>query len=181
MWLIRERLYLGDYRSGALALEGALHPVLPEGELAPFAGVVSLCALHTLLETCPDEPESEDTEWLQLPILDGGNGESEFELALQVAMPFVRRGMKRGNVLIHCAAGMSRSVSLVAALLCEEGLAVDAAYERIAHSKGEALAIAVAERMCLIAPAPEFRACLRRLYPRAAIGSADLDGRNRGG
>jgi protein-tyrosine phosphatase len=169
MWLIRERLYLGDYRSGALALAGAEHPVLPEGRREPFAGVVSLCALQTLLESCPAEPASACTEWLQLPIVDGGNGETEFELALRVAVPFVRRRMLQGNVLIHCAAGMSRSVSVVAALLCEEGLDVEAAYEAIAHTKGEALAIAAAERMTSIAPAPEFRACLRRLYDRAGV------------
>jgi hypothetical protein len=164
MWLIRERLYLGDYHSGEEALSGVEYPVAPEGTYAPFAGVVSLCAMRIISRNCPEEPVSDLTEWLELPIVDGGNGEGEFEAALRVAVPFVRRRRKRGNVLVHCAAGMSRSVSLIAALLCDDGLGVEQAYETIAHIKGRALSIAESEAMTLIAPAPEFRACLRRLY-----------------
>jgi protein-tyrosine phosphatase len=164
MWLIRERLYLGDYRSGEQALAGMKHPVLPEGRLAPFAGVVSLCELSSLTDTCPEAPASENTEWLQLPILDGGNGEQEFEDALTVAIPFVKRRMKRGNVLIHCAAGMSRSVSIIAALMCEEGCDVEEAYANIARTKGRALLLGEGQHLHLISPAPEFQACLRRLY-----------------
>jgi protein-tyrosine phosphatase len=168
MWLIRERLYLGDYHAGEQALAGAMHPVLPEGVLAPFAGVVSLCSMQLFSDSCPEDPAAALTEWLQLPIEDGGNGEEEFEGALNVALPFIRRRMQQGNVLIHCAAGMSRSVSIIAALLCEEGLELDAAYETIARTKARALAIAEAEHRMLIAPAPEFRACLRRLYRAAS-------------
>jgi protein-tyrosine phosphatase len=168
MWIIRERLYLGDYRSGEQALAGVEHPVLPEGRLAPFAGVVSLCELASLTDECPDSPANELTEWLQLPILDGGNGEQEFEDALAVAIPFVRRHMKRGNVLIHCAAGMSRSVSLIAALFCEEGCDVEEAYASIAQTKGRALALGEGQHSHLISPAPEFQACLRRLYQAAS-------------
>ena len=47
--------------------------------------------------------------------------------------------------------------------------AVDTAFETIARTKGEALAIVAAERTTSIAPAPEFRACLRRLYDRASV------------
>ncbi len=166
MWFIRERLYLGDYRSGEQALAGLEHTVLPEGNAAPFAGVVSLCAMATISDNCPEEPVSELTEWLQIPIVDGGNGEDEFEGALRIGMPFVRRRIKQGTVLIHCAAGMSRSVSLIAALLCDEGMPVEEAFAFVARGKGTALSVAEAQYMGLIAPAPEFRACLRRLYGR---------------
>ena len=44
------------------------------------------------------------------------------------------------NVLVHCAAGMSRSVSVMAALLCEQGLGVPEALERIALAKARAVA-----------------------------------------
>ena len=165
MWLIRERLYLGDYRSGEEALGGALQAVAPGDELAPFAGVVSLCPIPLLPGERLDRPASEQTEWLKVPIADGGNGQDEFEAALAIALPFVRRRARQGNVLVHCAAGMSRSVSVVAALLCEDGCTVEEAYTDIAHAKARAIGPTVFGPDALIAPAPEFRTCLNRLYP----------------
>jgi hypothetical protein len=164
VWKIVERLYLGDYSSGTRALEGMLHPTDPDGELRPFAGVVSLCPMP-LTPGDPLGAEDELTEWLRIPILDGGNGEEEFESAVALALPFIRRRRKRGNVLVHCAAGMSRSVSVIAALLCEEGESVDAVFDRIAHAKAAAIAPS-ADPDLLIAPAWEFRTCLGRLYGR---------------
>jgi protein-tyrosine phosphatase len=164
MWPIRKRLFLGDYRSGEEALGGGLQTVEPEGELAPFAGVVSLCPVPLVPGEGPLRPTSELTEWLKVPIIDGGNGEGEFEAALSVAVPFVRRRVRQGNVLVHCAAGMSRSVSVVAALLCEEGATVEEAYSRIARAKARAIGPTVFGLDMMIAPAHEFRACLKRLY-----------------
>ena len=164
MWAIRERLYLGDYDSALEALAGSIQRVEPSGELMPFSGVVSLCPMPLLLEDNVEEPASELTEWLKLPISDGGKGEGELEAALGVALPFVRRRMRAGNVLVHCAAGMSRSVSVVAAFLCEEGLSVEQAFDRIVEAKaaGETFSMEL-----LIAPAAEFRSCLARLYRSA--------------
>jgi dual specificity phosphatase 12 len=165
VWRIDERLYLGDYESGCAALSGEERETEPDAHLAPFTGVVSLCAMPLLPEHAIAGPVREETEWLQVPILDGGNGEDEFESALALALPFIQRRRKLGNVLVHCAAGMSRSVSVIAALLCEEhGATVDEAFERVAGAKALAFAELGYSPELLIAPAWEFQACLRRRY-----------------
>ncbi|MBX3127528.1 MAG: dual specificity protein phosphatase family protein [Polyangiaceae bacterium] len=165
MWLIDERLWLGDYRSGRAALSGTRQPVGATGSKQPFSGVVSLCPMPLFSDDDLSGPAETLTEWLKLPIADGGNGEREFELALQIALPFIERRQLSGNVLVHCAAGMSRSVSVIAAVLCARGLAPGVAYEMIATRKAEALGPFV-DHDLLIAPAREFRATLDRLFGR---------------
>ncbi len=164
MWRIAPRLYLGDYRSGLSALDGMERPVEPEGRLAPFAGIVSLCPVPLFATDHVSGPASPGTEWLRIPILDGGTGENEFEASLGVTLPFVRRRSKEGNVLVHCAAGMSRSVATVVAYLCERGLGLGAALEHVARSKAAAMNLGVEDEVDLVAPAWEFKACLTRLY-----------------
>lgn len=178
MWRVRDRLFLGDYRSGERAIAGEERPVAPDGRSAPFAGVVSLCAFPLLVTGPAPHPKHLETQWLQVPIADGGAGESEFETALRLVSPFVRRRQRAGNVLIHCAAGMSRSVSMIAALLCEEGLTPEAAFELVAQAKAAALDIPASSATLLIAPAAEFRAYLFRHH--GASRAADSSPTKRG-
>ncbi len=163
MWLIRERLFLGNYASGIAALSGVRRP-LNGGPPTPFAGVVSLCPMPLFPEDPMPGPEAEETEWLELPIADGGNGEAEFAAALALAVPFLRRRRETGNVLVHCAAGMSRSVSVVAALLCDQGLEVSAAFREVALAKSRSPGIRVSDPMTLIDPAAEFQRHLRQRF-----------------
>ena len=171
MWKISGRLFLGDYRSGEQALAGETRPVDPDGRPAPFAGVVSLCPMPLLSDEDLPGPRQARTEWLKIPIQDGGKGEGELEAALNVLRPFVARRRKQGNVLVHCAAGMSRSVAVMVALLCEEGLTIPRALETIVRSKAEALYPFVGDAEALVALAHEFRSCLDRLYGREQNGS----------
>ena len=169
MWKIRDRLYLGNYWSGEQALLGHPLPVEPNGPSQPFAGIVSLCPVPIENAEPLIGPIDPDTEWLHLPIADGGSGEGEFEAACDLALPFIYHARQRGNVLVHCTAGMSRSVSLVAAVLCSEdsNLNVAQAYVEVAMAKGRAMGIEAGEAEMLIAPAWEFRLHLRQRFERA--------------
>ncbi len=167
MWRIESRLYLGDYRAGLDALEGASLPTEPKGERMPFAGVVSLCPMPLFRGEHVSGPVHLETEWLKIPIMDGGNGDGELEHAIDLALPFIERRKRSGNVLVHCAAGMSRSVSVLAATLCEAGSEVEQAFDFIAAAKAEAMGPFSSDFSMLIAPAWEFRRYLERRYGRS--------------
>jgi protein-tyrosine phosphatase len=111
-------------------------------------------------------PIHPDIEWLHLPIADGGFGEGEFAAALDLCLPFVAERRKVGNVLVHCAAGMSRSVSVIAAVLCSESpeLSVDEAFRYIAQAKARVFGVPPEDEELLVAPAWEFHAHLRRRF-----------------
>ena len=168
MWKIRERLYLGNYWSGEQALLGRTLPAEPNGPGLPFAGIVSLCPVPIEDAEPLMVPVDSRTEWLHLPIADGGSGDGEFEAACDLALPFIRLTREHGNVLVHCTAGMSRSVSIIAAVLCSEdpNLDVAQAYLEIAAAKGRALGVDPDDAEMLIAPAWEFRLHLRQRFER---------------
>lgn len=165
MWSIKHRLYLGNYWSGEQALVGAVAPVHPSGETAMFSGVISLCPMPLEGEMLLG-PVDSNIRWLHLPIADGGLGEGEFAAALELCMPFFSEQSRKGNVLVHCAAGMSRSVSVVAAILCSENpeLSVDDAFRAIAEAKARAVGAPAGDEDLLVAPAWEFRNHLRRRF-----------------
>lgn len=172
VWRIHRRLYLGDYQSGYEALQGVELATEPDGELSPFSGVVSLCPMPLMPQHEIRGPARDETEWLQVPIFDGGYGEDEFEAALEVALPFIRRRREAGNVLVHCAAGMSRSVSVLAAFLCEDHDATpEGALDEIASAKAKCFDGVDCDPDLLIAPAWEFRSALGRRYGSGPNGS----------
>jgi hypothetical protein len=172
VWSVSKRLYLGNYWSGEQALLGIQAPVYPTGLEAVFSGVVSLCPMPLEGETLIG-PVSDSTEWLHVPIADGGVGESEFAAALELCIPFIMQRRKLGNVLVHCAAGMSRSVSVIAAVLCidDPTLSVDEAYRSIAHAKANALGTPPGDEDLVVAPAWEFHSYLRRRFAEPARGA----------
>jgi hypothetical protein len=168
VWNIAARLYLGNYWSGEQALAGAKARLCPSDEETTFTGVVSLCPMPLDGEALIG-PVHHSIEWLHLPISDGGMGDSEFAAALQLCVPFIEERRLLGNVLVHCAAGMSRSVSVIAAILCTDDpeLTVDDAYQRIALAKAAAAGASRDDADLMIAPAWEFHAHLRRRFPRS--------------
>lgn len=95
----------------------------------PWACIVDLYGSSKEYDTSHGEAYKHATVMLRFPFEDG-NGFPPG--ALDAIKAAVRAGRKTGPVLIHCAAGMSRSVSAAYAMLrVLDGLSHEAALERV--------------------------------------------------
>ena len=63
--------------------------------------------------------------------------DAAFEGEIDRICQFIRRGRKAGGVLVHCAAGLSRSAATVLAYLCSRGKTLDEALKLLRRRVGE--------------------------------------------
>lgn len=118
VWQIARNLYLGDRKDAhdrdLLTRVGVTHVVNCAAEVP--------CWYHR------------DFRYLRLPLTDP---DPEFHESIETFCRFIHRGRRAGGVLVHCAAGLSRSPSVVLAYLVWRGKPLDAALERLRRRVGE--------------------------------------------
>jgi atypical dual specificity phosphatase len=102
MWRILPNLFLGDREDSrdrsSLARHGITHIVNCAAELS--------CAFPR------------EMSYLRLELLDP---DPQFSQRVGRAMEFIDAGRKKGAVLVHCTAGVSRSAAIVLSYLCHCG------------------------------------------------------------
>lgn len=77
-----------------------------------------------------DHPKSEVPYYLHVP----GEDKDGFDLSrfFPQSVNFIRDSLEKTNILVHCLAGVSRSVSLVVAYLIKcKGMTYDTAYNML--------------------------------------------------
>ncbi len=118
MWQIARGLYLGDRKDAY------------DRELLKGIGVTHI------LNCAHEVPCWYRTDfryrWLRLT-----DPDPEFYEHIESFCRFIHRGRKSGGVLVHCAAGLSRSPSAVLAYLCWRGRHVDDALDLLSRRVGE--------------------------------------------
>lgn len=118
MWRIGKGLYLGDRRDAAdrdmLQQAGITH-VLNVAREVPCFHRSSFRYRHYKF-TDPDP---------------------EFHEYIEKLCKFIHRGRRAGGILVHCAAGLSRSPATILAYLCWRGRALDEAMDLLARKVGE--------------------------------------------
>jgi protein-tyrosine phosphatase len=80
----------------------------------------------------------EKTEYTTVhhPIVDGENDQEDFDRAVEIVLEAMKQEQ---NILVHCASGMSRSVTAVATAIAEsEDISFSEALELVAEQRTEA-------------------------------------------
>lgn len=115
---ITDRLAVGDVSSRSVRGRSA---------------VVSVLATTPWDEQYGAPAVEEGVPVLMLDVMDGHAG---LDIHLTEACAFIMQHIKHGCVLVHCAAGLSRSVSVCAAYLCRyAGMSLDQALSLIARRR----------------------------------------------
>ena len=115
MWLVWDSLFLGGHKD-ASSLE-----VLKESGITYILN----CA-RELPCYFPD-----DFRYLELGLRDP---DPAFAKCIESACEFIDIGRRMGNVLVHCAAAVSRSPAMILAYFCHLGYSPSAAYRLLGQS-----------------------------------------------
>jgi protein phosphatase slingshot len=118
MWRIARGLYLGD------RLDAHDRELLKRWEVTHILN----CAAEI---PCWHRA---DFRYLHLKLTDP---DPEFHEYIERCCRFIHRGRKAGGVLVHCAAGLSRSPSVILAYLCQRGKTLDEALALLRRRVGE--------------------------------------------
>jgi protein-tyrosine phosphatase len=118
MWEITRGLYLGDFKDAH------------DRELLAGMGIT-----HIL--NCAEEVpcwHEKHFRYLHLKLTDP---DPEFHEYIDQLCKFIRHARRRGGVLVHCAAGLSRSPSAILAYICSRGKTLDEALDILQRRVGE--------------------------------------------
>jgi protein-tyrosine phosphatase len=118
MWRIVRGLYLGDARDAL------------DRELLLGAGVT-----HVL--NCAREVPCQFRGEFRYCHLRMSDPDPAFEGEIERVCRFIRRGRRAGAVLVHCAAGLSRSAAAVLAYLCSRGRSLEESLDLLRRRVGE--------------------------------------------
>jgi hypothetical protein len=119
VWRIVSRLYLGDRKDAR------------DRDMLAGVGI-------THIVNCAEEVPCwyrKDFRYFHLKLTDP---DPEFHEYIETCSKFIHRGRKAGAVLVHCAAGLSRSPSVILAYLCWRGKSLEDALEVLRRGVGEA-------------------------------------------
>jgi dual specificity MAP kinase phosphatase len=140
MWMILQRLYLGDARD------------------ARDLDLLEECGITHVLNCAYDVPCYHDNrlEYLHLELADP---DPQFADCIPDICDFIAIGRQSGTVLVHCRMALSRSPAAILAYLCHLGMTLDQGIDLLRKGVGE--------RENFILPSEVFMEQLRDYFEQA--------------